>query len=113
MRDARAFGEEWIAAWNALDVERVLAHYAPDIVFLSPLAQERLGNGRVVGIDALRAYWRGALAARPDLKFELIDVLVGHECLSILYRNHRGQTAAETCEFGADGKVVRSCACYI
>src|SRR5215475_13514130 len=63
-------------------------------------------------ISALRSYWGQALAARPDLKFELLDVLVGHECLTVLYRNHRGQHAAETFEFGADGKIVRSFACY-
>ena len=40
------------------------------------------------------------------------DTFVGHDALTILYRNHRGQQAAETCEFAADGKVVRSCACY-
>jgi hypothetical protein len=52
------------------------------------------------------------LAQQGDLKFELFDVLIGHACLTILYRNHRGQRAAETFEFGPDGKVVRSCACY-
>jgi ketosteroid isomerase-like protein len=112
MMNARIFAEEWIAAWNALDIERVLSHYARDVAFLSPLAQQRVGNGRVVGIDALRAYWQGALAARPDLKFDLIDVLAGHESLTILYRNHRGQTAAETFEFDTDDKVIRSYACY-
>jgi ketosteroid isomerase-like protein len=110
--DARAFADEWIAAWNAHDLERILSHYAADIVFLSPVAQKRVGDGRVAGIPALRAYWGGGLAAQPDLRFELIDVFVGHACLTLSYRNHRGQTAAETCEFDGDGKVVRSFACY-
>ena len=110
--DARAFAEEWIDAWNAHDVERVLGHYAPGIVFLSPIAQRRVGNGRVVGIDALASYWRGALKAHPDLKFELETVLMGHECLTILYRNHLHQRVAEMVEFGAAGKVVQSIACY-
>jgi len=110
--DAQAFAAEWIAAWNSHDLERVLSHYSTDIVFLSPIAQAVVGDGRVIGISALRSYWGQALAARPDLKFELLDVLVGHECLTVLYRNHRGQHAAETFEFGADGKIVRSFACY-
>lgn len=91
-----AFAEDWISAWNAHDLERILSHYAAEIVFLSPIAEKRMGNGRVVGIPQLRGYWDAGLAAQPDLKFELIDVLVGHSCLTILYRNHRGQTAAET-----------------
>jgi len=110
--EARAFAAEWIAAWNSHDLNRILSHYAANIVFLSPIAQQRVGNGRVCGLPALRAYWGKGLAAQLDLKFELIDVCVGHECLTILYRNHRGQQAAETCEFGADGKVIRSFACY-
>ncbi len=109
---AQAFAEAWIAAWNAHDLDRILAHYADDIVFLSPVARQRLGDGRVAGLPALRAYWSKALQAAPDLRFALDRVLVGHDALTILYRNHRGQQAAETCEFAADGKVVRSCACY-
>ena len=106
------FPTDWVSAWNAHDLERILGHYDPAIVFLSPVAQRRVGNGRVVGLEALRAYWAGGLAAQPDLRFELVDVLTGHDALTILYRNHRGQSAAETFEFGASGKVVRSFACY-
>ncbi len=109
---ANAFAQEWIAAWNAHDADRVLSHYASDVVFLSPIAQARVGNGRVEGIEALENYWRPALTAMPDLKFELKHVLIGHDCLTILYRNHRQQLVAETVEFGPSGKVVKSCACY-
>jgi hypothetical protein len=110
--EARAFADEWIAAWNSHDLDRVLSHYSPEVVFLSPIAQKVVGNGRVVGIHALRSYWGKALATLPQLKFELLNVLVGHACLTILYMNHRNQQAAETFEFANDGKVVRSCACY-
>ena len=112
MTDPQHFAEEWVAAWNSHDLDRILSHYAADIVFLSPLAQRRLGDGRVEGQDVLRTYWRAGLDAQPGLRFELENVLVGHHCLTILYRNHRGEAAAETFEFGADGKVVRSFACY-
>lgn len=110
--DARKFAEEWIASWNAHDLERILSHYSSDVVFLSPVAERRLGNGRVMGVAALRAYWAAGLAAQPNLSFELIAVLTGWQCLTILYRNHRGQTVAETAEFDLGGKVARSFACY-
>ena len=109
---ARAFALDWIESWNAHDIERILSHYAPEIVVLSPVAQRRVGDGRVVGLDTLRDYWGQGIAAQPDLAFELIDVLTGHHCLTIHYGNHRGQTAAETFEFRADGKVTKSYACY-
>ena len=110
--EAQAFAHEWIAAWNNHDLDRVLSHYAPEIVFRSPIAQKLVCNGRVVGIPALRSYWEKALASLPELKFELLKVLVGHTCLTILYMNHRNQQAVETFEFASDGKVVRSFACY-
>jgi hypothetical protein len=71
-----------------------------------------LGTGASQVSLALRNYWSKGLAARPDLKFELLEVLAGHQCLTIRYRNHRGQSAAETFEFGSNGKIVRSFACY-
>jgi uncharacterized protein (TIGR02246 family) len=110
--EAQAFGADWIAAWNAHDLARVLAHYADDIVFLSPIAEQVTGDGHVAGKAALAAYWTKALAAHPNLHFDFEGVRAGHRCLTILYRNHRGQDVAETCEFGDDGRVVRSFACY-
>ena len=110
--DAHAFAHAWIDAWNARDLDAVLSHYAPDIVFLSPFAEKLLGTGRVEGIAALRSYWRAGLDATPALHFELQSVLTGHDCLTILYRNHRNQQVAETVEFDAAGKVNRSFACY-
>jgi len=110
--EARAFADEWIAAWNGHDLDRILSHYAADIVLLSPGALRRIGNGRVVGMAALRGYWGQVLSNEPHLKFQLGEVRVGHECLTILYRNHRGQQGAETFEFGKGDKVVRSFACF-
>jgi ketosteroid isomerase-like protein len=110
--DGNAFAADWISAWNRHDLPAILSHYDEDVVFLSPTAQRLVGNGRVSGMEALRTYWALGLASQPNLKFDLVDVLVGYQCLTILYRNHRGQRAAETFEFGAEHKVVRSAACY-
>ena len=110
--DPHTFAEDWVSAWNSHDLDRILSHYSPEIVFLSPIAQQRTGNGRVVGIPTLRSYWAQGLAAQPDLRFEILEVLMGYECLTIRYRNHQGRSVAETFEFGTKGDVVRSSACY-
>lgn len=34
--EARAFAAEWIGAWNAHDVERILGDYTDDVRFSSP-----------------------------------------------------------------------------
>lgn len=106
------FAQEWVAAWNARDLDRILSHYASDVVFLSPVAAALTGSGVVTGKAALEAYWRMALDRAPDLHFALDQVLEGAGALTLLYRNHRDQRVAETCEFDAAGQVIRSTACY-
>jgi hypothetical protein len=106
------FAAQWIDAWNTRDLDKVMGHYSSQVVFLSPLAERRTGSGRIVGLQALRAYWRPALDAVPDLRFELETVLSGAECLTILYRNQHGRRVAETMEFDAHRLVIRSYACY-
>ena len=64
--EARAFADGWLAAWNDHDLEQILSLYAPDIVFLSPVAERRVGGGRVEGIDKLRRYWAAMLEADPS-----------------------------------------------
>ena len=49
------FSREWVAAWNCSDVEAILAHYADDVVFVSPLAATATGSAEVHGKDKLRA----------------------------------------------------------
>jgi ketosteroid isomerase-like protein len=109
---AGEFATAWIEAWNAHDMDRILAHYAEDVTFSSPRAELIVGEGRLSGKAALEAYWRKALGRQPELRFELDEVRVGYRCLTILYRNHRQQRAAETFEFDESGQVTRSCACY-
>lgn len=63
MPEPGPFADEWISAWNARDVEAVLAHYADDVVFTSPTALRVVpaSGGIVRDKDALRSYWRPAL----------------------------------------------------
>ena len=109
---AEAFAAHWIDTWNSHDIEAILSHYVDDVVFLSPVAVQRVGDGRVIGREALRSYWSAGLAAQPLLRFELDTVLIGFASVTICYRNHRNQSVAETFEFNESGKVVRAYACY-
>ena len=104
--DPAAFAAEWIEAWNAHDIERVLAHYAYDVVFTSPTAVRFApeSGGTVRSKAALRAYWTAALAANADLRFELVDVYVGIDTLVLRYRNQAGGLVSEVLTF-RDGLV--------
>ena len=107
-----AFGQDWVDAWNTHDLDRILAHYADDIEFRTPMAERLVGTGLIQGKPALRDYWSKALEIAPHLRFTLQRVYAGYGTLTVAYTNHRGQWAAETCEFGADGFVFKSSACY-
>ncbi|MEX0309386.1 MAG: nuclear transport factor 2 family protein [Tateyamaria sp.] len=110
--DYDAFAIAWEAAWNSHDLDRILGHYAEDVVFRSHKAMRLVGHGELHGKDALRAYWTRALEAQPDLSFVVVDVLHGHGMVVITYRNQRNVLAAETLRFGPDGLVVEASACH-
>jgi hypothetical protein len=105
--DPQTFADEWVRAWNAHDVEAVLAHFHDDVEFTSPVAARVLleSNGVVRGKDALRHYWTTALTTVPDLHFDVVGVYRGESTLVINYRNHRGELVNEVLTF--DGNLVR------
>lgn len=90
---AEEFAREWIAGWNAHDLERILTHYAEEFEMISPLIVERMGvsSGRLVGKAAIRAYWGQGLAMTPALHFDLADVLVGVNSVAMLYTSATAQ----------------------
>ena len=73
--EARAFAEEWTAAWNELAVERVLDHFDEHVSFTSPTARTVVGVGTVLGKQALRGYWNKAVAHIGSLRFVVDRVL--------------------------------------
>ncbi|MFF7993352.1 nuclear transport factor 2 family protein [Kitasatospora xanthocidica] len=110
---AQRFAGEWVAAWNARDLEGVLTHYTDDVVFSSPRVVTVLGepSGEVRGKGALRAYWSKALALLPDLRFTLESVRVSVDTIVIDYRNERGVAVSEALTF-RDGLVHRGFGAY-
>jgi hypothetical protein len=105
--DPTVFADAWVRAWNAHDVDAVLAHFRDDVVFSSPVAARLLpeSGGVVHGKGALRAYWLAALKVVPDLHFDVIGVYRGESVLVINYRNERGGLVNEVLVF--DGDLVR------
>jgi ketosteroid isomerase-like protein len=104
--DPVQFSGQWLAAFNAHDLEAVLAHFAEDVVFSSPVAARVLPDtaGVVRGKPALRAYWTRALTLVPDLHFELLGVYAGVDTLVLHYRNQAGGLVNEVLVF--DGGLV-------
>lgn len=112
--DARAIADEWIAAWNAHDLDRILAHYADEVVMTTPMAVRFTGDpsGTLRGKAALRAYWTSALQKFTDLRFTLHDVLVGVDSLTLYYTSVLDLKAAEVLTLNDALKVIRAAAHY-
>jgi len=110
---AQQFARDWVAAWNAHDLECVLSHYEDDFEMSSPIIRSLAGeaSGTLRGKPAIRAYWAKALKAVPDLHFELLTVLTGVNSVTLYYKGHRG-LVAEVFHFGASGKVAKAFAHY-
>lgn len=109
---AHKFAAAWLDAFNAHDLDRILAHYADDVVFTSPVARDLMGlaDGTIVGGDALRAYFARALGRYPDLAFSDATVLVGATSLVLVYNSRYGgedHPAAETMVLDRAGRAAR------
>lgn len=113
-QEASRLAEQWVAAWNAHDLEAILAHYEDAVELTSPVAAQLLGtrDGKVVGKANLKAYFQRGLEAYPELNFRLEDVLWGLHSVVLYYTNQKGTRSAEFMEVSAAGKVVRVVANY-
>lgn len=113
-REAARFAREWIEAWNARDVERVLSHYTDDFEMSSPFIITIGGeaSGTLRGKASVGAYWRTALQRHPDLYFELLEVFVGASSLVIFYKAIEGKRATEVLLLDEQGQVFRAIAHY-
>jgi hypothetical protein len=107
--EAEQLAREWVEAFNAHDVERILSHYADDVELTSRLVTRVVGDpqGTVRGKPALRAYFTTALAAAPHLRFELLEVFVGVRSVALQLRSSVRGLQLEVIELDADGRIAR------
>jgi hypothetical protein len=111
---ARRLAEEWVAAWNAHDLDSIMALYAPDVRFQTPMIIATMGiaDGVVEGPVELREHFARGLARVPKLHFDLDGVYTGVRSLAMVYRRHDGTPVCELHEYDEDGLIVRVQALY-
>ncbi len=80
----------WFAAFNAHDLEALLALYADDAAHYSPKLKERRPEtaGWVRGKDALRDWWRDAFDRLPTLHYEVVKLTADDEQVFMEYIRH-------------------------
>jgi hypothetical protein len=112
--EAQNLAHDWVAAWNAHDLDLIMTHYDDSIELTSPVAAQLLQtpDGKVVGKANLRSYFQRGLEAYPDLHFHLVDVLCGINSVVLYYTNQKGTRTAEFMELSSSGKVNRVVANY-
>lgn len=125
---ARQFAQQWIAAWNDGDLERILGHCTDDFEMTSPIIVVQLGvvSGTLKGKEAIRPFWAQRICVRPTPRFELLDVLAGVNSVAIYYRSKtrtqhvatydrnqtRSRNVVERIEFNPQRQVIRAEALY-
>lgn len=83
-----ALARRWLSAFNAQDLDGLLALYAADAVHLSPklrVAQPET-QGRIVGQAALRRWWADAFARLPGLRYEEVSLTADGQRVWMEYR---------------------------
>ncbi|MGY4516253.1 nuclear transport factor 2 family protein [Lysobacter sp. HA18] len=111
---AEWIADDWIDAWNAHDLERILSHYSEDVTLSSEMVRTVTGRDdlTVIGKPALREYWRQGLARFPDLHFQPIHAFPGARSLVLVYHAVSGLIGAEFMRLNTDGKICEVHAHY-
>jgi 3-hydroxy acid dehydrogenase / malonic semialdehyde reductase len=104
--------ERWLAAWNAHDLERILALYAPNARHTSVRVRTPDGRGNTLqGRAEIADYFRRGLAQYPSLRFEPISMSSGPRTVVIEYRAHGvapESLTVELLELASDGLITHS-----
>ena len=106
---AQQFATNWIDAWNAHDLERVISHYDENVeyysVFLTKLTNNK--QGVLYGKENVKEYFAKGLQAYPALHFKLERVFLGVASVMLQYHSVNHLLAAEVFELNGKGLVSR------
>jgi len=104
--------ERWLGAWNAHNIDSILALYARDARHTSKRVRLLGGSEETLhGLAAIGDYFRRGLQRYPALHFEPITVSTGPHTVVIEYRRSgvdEEEPTVELLEINADGLIVHS-----
>ncbi len=86
----REIALRWLDAFNAHDVDALVALYADDATHTSPKIRVLHPDtgGRLIGKAALAAWWKSANARLPGLRYEMTALTADERCAVIEYLRH-------------------------
>jgi len=106
---ASEFAKDWIASWNAHDLDRVMSHYDDNVEYYSMFLLKLTDNktGILQGKDHVKQYLAKGLEAYPDLQFKLLNVFLGVSSVTLHYESVNNLIAAEVFEINDKGLASR------
>lgn len=112
--DAAAFAERWYRAWNAHDLDAIMACYDDAIEHSSPFIKRynNTDDTSLRGKAAVRDYFGRALERNPTLRFDPMHITTGLESVLLIYRRMSGDLAGEVFFLNAAGMITRSISHY-
>jgi SnoaL-like domain len=112
--DARAHADQWLAGWEARDLDRVMASYSDDVDFAASTVVNRWDrpDGRLQGKAELRRHFERGLELAPDLRFIEEAFLISPGGYALLYRRENGNRALDVVELDQQGRAARVRAYY-
>ena len=104
---------EWLRAFNAADVDAMVALYAEEAIHTSPKLRsaQPSSEGRLVGKAAMRQWWLEAFDRLPSISYEVVSVVADEHVAVIEYLRHRqGEATIQVAEVFEieEGKIIRS-----
>jgi hypothetical protein len=111
--DNLALARAWLDAFNAHDVEALVALYDDEATHTSPKIRTMHPDtgGCIVGKGALASWWKGAIARLPGLRYEATALTADDERVFLEYVRHApGEPALPVAEVFAvrAGRIVAS-----
>ncbi|HJX32923.1 MAG TPA: nuclear transport factor 2 family protein, partial [Solirubrobacterales bacterium] len=104
----RAHADRWLEAWNAHDLDEIVACYAEDVDYAVPAAAAGREDRRLSSREELREHFARGLELAPNLAFDEESLLIGPAGYALLYRREDGHRAIEAVELDESGLVARA-----
>ena len=104
----REHADRWLEAWNARDLDEIVACYSEDVEFVLPALVGEDDERRIGGREALREHFRHGLELAPNLSVSEESLLTGPSGFAILYRREDGHRAIEAVELDDDGLASKA-----